>query len=65
MKKPIGEEAKAMGNVSRYFGRRSQEMVSLFQFLLFRSSEWQKLSAESTFRGIHFGPTSKVNSAES
>ena len=31
-------------------------MVSLFQFLLFRSSEWQKISAESTFRGIHFGP---------
>ena len=39
-------------------------MVSFFQLFLLRSSEWQKISAEPTFRGIHFGPTSKVNSAE-
>ena len=52
-------------NSTTFSVARSQEMVSLFQFLLFRSSEWQKISAESTFRGIHFDPTSKVNSAES
>ena len=56
------EEAKAMFHAIMVAGRKK---FILFQFLLFRSSEWQTISAESTFHGIHFGPTSKVNSAES
>ena len=63
MKKPIGEESKAMFHAITVAGRKKWPVY--FSFFLFRSSEWQKISAESTFRGIHFGLTSKVNSAES